>query len=54
MTLRHDWELHMLQTLDLLINYSASSFVNHDGAAITAKQLTATADQQPFLANGHG
>jgi len=40
--------------LDLLINYAASSFVNHDGAAITAKQLTATAGQQPFLANGHG
>jgi hypothetical protein len=40
--------------LDLLINYAASSFVNHDGAAIAAKQLTATADRQPFLANGHG
>ena len=48
------WGAAHASNLDLLINYGASSFVNHDGAAITAKQLTATADQQPFLANGHG
>jgi hypothetical protein len=48
------WGAAHASTLDLLINYGASSFVNHDGAAINAKQLTATADQQPFLANGHG
>jgi hypothetical protein len=38
--------------LNLLINYVASSFVKHDGGAIGDKQLTAVADQHPFLAMG--